>query len=233
MLHHFAPEDNLNEHSDIHKQARILVQEPINTEDGKEFTVEEIRKGITSLGNKTAPAEDAITGEIYRHTYGILPKYITELYNGCLRLGVFTTGWKRATVIPITKPGKENSEEVSKVRPISLLNVGGKVLEKLLINRINYHANLHDFLNPNQYGFTPQTGTTEAAMEVTKFVMEALTDLEIIAIISLAVKGAFDAAFWPGILKQLRIVGAHRIYITSQKTIFTIELPLCQLIVYA
>ena len=70
-------------------------------------------------------------------------------------------------------------------------------------------------------------------MEVTKFVMEALTDLEIIAIISLAVKGAFDAAFWPGILKQLRIVGAHRIYITSQKTIFTIELPLCQLIIYA
>ena len=65
MLHHFAPEDNLNEDSDIHKQARMLVQEPINTEDGKEFTVEEIGKGITSLGNKTAPAEDAITAEIY------------------------------------------------------------------------------------------------------------------------------------------------------------------------
>ena len=95
------------------------------------------------------------------------------------------------------KTGKENSEEVSKVRPISLLNGGGKVLEKLLINGINYHANLHDFLNPNQYGFTPQRGTTEAAMEVKEFVMEVLTDGEIIAIISLAVKGAFHAAFWP------------------------------------
>jgi hypothetical protein len=29
-------------------------------------------------------------------------------------------------------------------------------LEKVLINRINYHANLHDFLNTRQYGFTPQ-----------------------------------------------------------------------------
>jgi len=44
-------------------------------------------------------------------------------------------------VIPVTKPGKDNSEEVSKVLPISLLNVGGKVLEIVLINRINYHAN--------------------------------------------------------------------------------------------
>ena len=142
--------------------------------------------------------------------YGISPKYVTELYNNCLRLGVFPTRWKRATVIPITKPGKENREEVSKFRPISLLNVGEKVLEKLLINRINYHANLHDFLNPNQYGFTPQRGTTEAAMEVKKFVMEALTDGEIIAIISLDAKGAFDAAFWPGILKELRKSGCPK-----------------------
>ena len=39
---------------------------------------------------------------------------------------------------------------------------------KVLINRINYHANLNDFLNTNQYGFMPQKGTTEAAMEIKK-----------------------------------------------------------------
>jgi len=40
-------------------------------------------------------------------------------------------------IIPITKPGNENSTEVSKFRPISLINTAGKVLEKLLINRDN------------------------------------------------------------------------------------------------
>jgi len=40
---------------------------------------------------------------------------------------------------PTIKPGKENSTDPSKYRPISLLNIGGKVLEKLLTNRINYH----------------------------------------------------------------------------------------------
>jgi len=86
-------------------------------------------------------------------------------------------------VIPVTKPGKDNSEEVSKFRPINLLNVGGKVLEKVLINRINHHANSHDFLNTHQYGFTPQKGTNNAAMEIKNYVMEGLADGEVIALI--------------------------------------------------
>jgi hypothetical protein len=38
------------------------------------------------------------------------------------------------------KPGKEELRDSSKYRPMSLINVGGKVLEKLLINRIMHHA---------------------------------------------------------------------------------------------
>ena len=140
MIEQFAPEDNHNDDSDIHKQARILSQEPVDMEDDKDFTAEEIRNAVASMGHKKVPREDGITGEIYKCTFEFLPNYITALYNGCLRRGVFPTRWKRAILIPITKPGKENSDDISKFRPISLLNVGGKVLEKVLINRINYHV---------------------------------------------------------------------------------------------
>jgi hypothetical protein len=102
------------------------------------------------VGNKKAPGEDGITGEIYVSAFDMLPNYITALYNGCLRRGVFPKKRKRAKLIPITKPGKENSDEVSKFRPRSLLNVGGKVLEKVLINRINYHVISQDFMNIHQ-----------------------------------------------------------------------------------
>jgi len=47
-----------------------------------------------------------------------------------LRESSFPKKWKKVKIIPITKPGKENSTNVSKFRPISLINVGGKVLEK-------------------------------------------------------------------------------------------------------
>jgi len=67
-------------------------------------------------------------------------------------------------VIQITKPGKENSEDISKFRPVSLLNIGGKVLEKVLINIINHHIYYQDFMNINQYDFMPQRSTIYAAV---------------------------------------------------------------------
>ena len=64
MLEQFAPEDNHNDESDIHKQARILSQEPVDREDDKDFTVEENRYAVESMGHKKTPGEDGIIGEI-------------------------------------------------------------------------------------------------------------------------------------------------------------------------
>jgi len=94
---------------------------------------------------KKSSGEDGITGDIYNHTFKILPKSITAMYNGCLRDGVFPKRWKRAKFIPIIKPGKEDSYEVSKYRPISLLSFGGKVLEKVTIKQ-NQPSRLHQRL---------------------------------------------------------------------------------------
>jgi len=56
--------------------------------------------------------------------------------------------WKKTVIIPIIKPGQEGSDEVSKFRHISLLNTGGKVLEKIIINRINHHVYSRGYIVP-------------------------------------------------------------------------------------
>jgi len=55
--------------------------------------------------------------------------------------------------------------EPSKYRPISLLNIGGKVKEELLINRINQHMHKNELLIDSQYGFTLQKSATYAGIE--------------------------------------------------------------------
>ena len=55
---------------------------------------------------------------------------MTALYNSCLKNGAFPDRWEKAKIIPITKPGTQNSKDVTKYLPISLLNVGGKYLKK-------------------------------------------------------------------------------------------------------
>jgi len=203
MLEHCTPVDKEDD-TEHHKPARAKTLEPVDAEDDKDFTVEENRNAVASMKKKKAPEEDGITGEVFKNAFDIFPKYITALYNGRLRKGVFPKRWKVTKPIPIVKPGKENIDDVSKCRPISLPNTGGKVLEKLFINRINHHVFSHDIMNKNQYGFTLQRSTTDAAMAAKEFVEEGLAAEEIIVLISLDVKGTFDAAWWPSILNGLK-----------------------------
>lgn len=86
-----------------------------------------------------------------------------------MKRAYFLKQWKSSVIVPIVKPDKENSDDVSK-RPTSLINLGGKVLEKLLINRILHHLYTNKLLSENQYGFKPQTSTTYAAMAVKEFI---------------------------------------------------------------
>lgn len=99
---------------------------------------------------------------------------------------------------------------MSKYRPISLLNIGGKVLEKLMINRINHHIHTTEYLNKNQFGFRPQTSTIDAVKALTDYVEEGFSSGEVTVLVSLDVEGAFNSAWWPSILKSLSDSGCPR-----------------------
>jgi hypothetical protein len=120
------------------------------------------------------------------------------------KTGLLSEEMERLKIIPITKPGKEDTTDPSKFRTISLINVGGKVLEKTLINKIMYHAYTNKHLNHNQFGFTPNKSTTDAAMTVKEVVEDGLREGLITILVSLDVKGAFDAEWWPSILMTLK-----------------------------
>jgi len=52
MLEYFVSEDKDIDDTDFHKQARTQSQEPMDTADNKDFTLEEIRNAVESMGNK-------------------------------------------------------------------------------------------------------------------------------------------------------------------------------------
>ena len=97
------------------------------------------------------------------------------------------------------KPGKDGLTDLHKYRPISLIHTGGKLLEKLLINRINLHVHTNRLLNRNQYGFIPQSSTVDASMAVKQYALSHIQQKKYDIMVSLDVQGAFDAAWWPSI----------------------------------
>ena len=84
-----------------------------------EYSREEIKQVIESFNDKKAPGIDGITAGIYLRIFKIFPNLITIIYNQCLKRSCFPQRWKVAKIIPIIKPGKENSTDPSKYRPIS------------------------------------------------------------------------------------------------------------------
>ena len=194
MMDLLIPEDSTQDDTIQHKNTRRLAAQPIDTANDKEFTQEEVQQTIESFNSRKAPGPDGITREILTLIFQNIPQTITAMYNEYLKRGHLPKQWKIAKIIPITKPGKKDSYDPSKYRPISLLNLEGKVLEKLLINRIMFHINKTEFLNPNQFGFTPQRSTTDAAMTVKQFIGPELERRKVVIMTSLDVQGAFDAA---------------------------------------
>jgi hypothetical protein len=126
------------------------------------------------------------------------------VYNKCLKEGCFPKQWKKSSIVPIIKPGKEENRDSSKYWSISLLNVAGKVLDKLMIDRILHHVHSNAGSNSNQYGFIPQRGTVDTAMVVKEIIEENLKQGNCTSVVSLDVRGAFDAAWWPSILHNLK-----------------------------
>jgi hypothetical protein len=70
-----------------------------------------------------------------------------------------------------------------------------KVLEKMLINRIMHHAYSNKFLNHNQFRFTPKKSAIDTALAVKEYLEEGMREGHIVILVSLNVKGAFDATW--------------------------------------
>ena len=186
LLTEDSEEDNLH-----HKNIRKSIKEQVRTKEDVEFTQQEIRNTIENFNHKKAPGLDGITGGIYQRTFHMFPRIITTIYNQCLKRGCFRKPWKIAKVIPVTKPAKVNSLDPSKCRLFSLLNMGGKILEKLLINRINHHLYKHELLTDRKFGFTPQRNTIDATMEAKSFIEPVLENIDLAIMTSLDVQGTY------------------------------------------
>ena len=72
--------------------------------------------------------------------------------------GTIPRDWKKGLVVPLWK-GKEDRQDCSNYRGITLLSVTGKMLVHLLLTRIHTHLLKHQRLE--QSGFTPGKSTID------------------------------------------------------------------------
>ena len=94
-----------------------------------------VKKAITNLDSSKAAGPDCIPVVVLKNCEPELPYILAELFNMCLKESCFPDSWKVSSVVPVFKNVGERST-TKNYRPVSLLSVASKVLEKLVNNRI-------------------------------------------------------------------------------------------------
>ena len=123
-------------------------------------TVGETVKAIKLLSSGKAPGSDAILAEIYKAGGTPVAKKMTELFHIMWRKEAIPQEFKDASIINLFKR-KGNPQLCDNHLGISLLSIAGKVLARILLNRLNEHLEQSGLLPESQCGFRWDRGTID------------------------------------------------------------------------
>ena len=128
---------------------------------------------------------------------------VCSLFNKSLRVGVVPDEWKLANVVPVYKHGEK--AKVENYRPISLLPLISKTLERCIFNNIKHHV--YKQINPCQNGFVPKKSCVTQLIEVLDHIGRELDRGKQIDVCYLDMSKAFDEVSHTKLLVRLREFG--------------------------
>ena len=150
-----------------------------------------------------------LSSKILKPALLALVHQLTYLFNLCLSYGVFPDNWKISTVIPLQKDGDRS--DGGNLRPISLLPLPGKLLEKIIHTKMMTYLTGNNLLSDQQGGFRSGYSTIKCIADLTDELYMAMNNKEITVAVFIDFKKAFGTVDHSILLRKIDLCGIRHV----------------------
>jgi hypothetical protein len=197
----FGPSNN----STIHMNDMNMKK--LSAEDRESLTIpfsfEEIHKVVFDLKHNSAPGPDGLPAEFFQDFWDIIKKEIWNLCDDFSKgiLDIERLNYGLITLIPKV----DNAMEITKFRPICLLNVCYKIITKTLNNRLSNC--IQKIISKNQFGFVKGKYILDCVVALHEVVHEVKRKKQNGIILKIDFEKAYDKVNWHFLYNMLQLKG--------------------------
>lgn len=190
-------------------------------------TAYDVKVVIKNLPNKKSTGLDEIPIKLIKECSNELAPILADIINASILTGTFPNRLKIAALIPIFKKGA--SENIDNYRPIALLSIISKIIEKVVSNKIFEFLNQNSILSNCQYGFRAGFSTEASIVDLSQTVYEKMDSGERVCGVFFDLSKAFDTVDRDFVAQKLHGLGIHDpinrwiiSYLTNRKVVVKI-----------
>ena len=199
----------------------------------KPVTKSEVSKVLITLKRSKSPGIDNIPPGTVKDAAKVIIHPLLHIINLSLATSTIPRDWKIARCVPIFKSG--NTKEFDNYRPISVLPVFSKILERVVHNQLYEYLENNKFLSSQQFGFRRNRSTSSAVVYFTDIVRKNMDRGQLTGALFIDLRKAFDTVDHSTLISKLPLYGIEHAeqrwiqnYLTQRSQIACFEGELSQ-----
>ena len=173
------------------------------------FSKEEFKIVTNSCNNLSTSGLDKLS---WNHLKSILKhdnwlSNIITIANAYIDLEYWPNHFKRSSTVIISKPNKSSYDLPKSFKPIVLLNTLGKLIKKVIRERIQFHVAANDFIYPSQLGGLKFKSMTDTRVALIHIIWSGWTKNKSTSTLAFDISQFFPSLNHQLLMQIIRIVG--------------------------
>lgn len=170
------------------------------------ITSPQLNNIVKKMDSKKSKDMFNMSNQLLKKIFSAIAVPFSHIINLSLSSGLVPTQMKKAKVIPIYKR-KGDKTSPTNYRPISLLPILSKILEKVVANQLTRYLDSNELLYKHQYGFQSGKGTIHPVVHLINEIGKAKNEDKVAVGVFCDISKGFDTISHSILLSKLEKIG--------------------------